>query len=112
VKTLPKSLVFLLIIIATVLISFAIGIWICTLQRSLKNESEYPWELHRKIGSVNIQCEQLLHTPSTSHFFVKTLDNGTTLIVASLDKRTGVVTAFALSASGRIATDSWYLKCQ
>ena len=111
-KASVKKFVWLMIAVAFVSLSFAIGRWSGSLQRSLKTESEYPWELHQKIGTVNIRCEQLLHNPSTNQFFVQPLENGTVLIVASLDKHTDVVTAFALSTSGRIATDSWSLECK
>lgn len=111
-KAPPKRLTWLIIAIAAMSLSFVIGRWSGSLQRSLGSEAEYPWELHRKIGSVNIQCEKLLNTPSIGRFYVQPLDDGATLIIASLDRHTGVVTAFALNASGRVATDTWPLECK
>jgi len=111
-KTPPKRLAWIIMAIAAVSLSFVVGRWSGALQENLKSEAEYPWELHRKIGSIDMPCEKLLNAPSIGRFYVQPLDNGATLIIASFDKPSGIVTAFALSASGRMATDTWPLECK
>jgi len=106
-----RTSAWLVVVIAAVSVSFVVGLWIGSLKRSLQSEVNYPWELHRKIGSVNIQCDQLLQVTSTGHFFVQSLDDGTTLVIASYDNPTKMVKAFALSSSGAIASDSWPMEC-
>lgn len=102
----------LVIAIAAIAASFAVGRWSGSLQTSLKQEADYPWELHRKIGSVDIQCDKLLKTPSVGQYFVQSIEGGTVLVIASFDKRTGMIKAFALDSSGRIASDSWPVDCK
>ena len=77
----------------------------------LKGESTYPWELHRKIGSVGVDCQTLSGTPGIGKFFVRSLDDGATLVVASMDSTRKMVTAFALNSAGEVASDSWPLEC-
>ena len=106
-----RTSAWLVVVIAAVSVSFVVGRWSGSLKRSLQSEVNYPWELHRKIGRVDIQCNQLLQSASTGHFFVQPLDDGTTLFIASYDNPTRMVKAFALSASGAIASDSWSMEC-
>jgi hypothetical protein len=106
-----RTSAWLVVVIAAVSVSFAVGRWSGSLKRSLQGEENYPWELHRKIGSVDIQCDQLLQTTSTGHFVVRLLDSGATLVIASYDNPTRMVKAFALSSSGAIASDNWPMEC-
>lgn len=108
----PRKLLWPIIAVIAVAVSFAAGRWSGSLAQSLKGESAYPWELHRKIGSVDIGCETLSGTPGTGKFFVRPLDDGATLVVASLDGSRKMVTAFALNTAGQVASDSWPLECK
>ena len=110
----PKKRTFALLVIAiaAVLVSFAVGCWSGSLKKSLESETDYPWALHRKIGNVDIQCDKLLKTPSVGNFFVQPIDGGTTLVIATFDKSTGMVKAFAVDSTGAIASDSWPLECK
>lgn len=108
---LTKRVAWLVISVVGVLLSFAVGRWSGSLQNSLKSEAGYPWDLHRKIGSVDLSCEKLLNKSSIGQFYVQSQDDGATLIVASFNKGSGTVIAFALSLSGRVATDKWPLEC-
>jgi hypothetical protein len=101
----------LLIGMAVASLAFVAGRWSGSLQQSLGMEASYPWDLHRKIGQAGIGCEILATKPSTGRFLVLPQDNGATLIVASFDRETGKVTAFALEGSGRMASDTWVLEC-
>jgi hypothetical protein len=101
----------LVVLIAAIFASFVVGRWNGSLKRSLQSEINYPWSLHQKIGSVDIQCDQLLQTTSIGHFFVQSLDDGATLIIAAYDNITKKVNAFALSSSGAVASDDWTMEC-
>lgn len=91
--------------------AFVAGRWSGSLQRSLGMEANYPWDLHRKIGQAGLGCETLTASPSSGRFHVRALDNGATLVVASFDRESGKVTAFAVESSGRMASDAWVARC-
>lgn len=107
-----KRFAWIAIVLTTVLISFVVGQWSGSLQRSLKSEADYPWELHRKIRSADIQCDKILRTPTFGRFYVQTVDDGATLVIATYDRRTGMITTSVIDTSGRFATDTWYLDCK
>lgn len=107
-----RTFTLLIIAIAAVSVSFAVGRWSGSLKKSLESETDYPWALHRKIGSVDIQCDKLLKTPSVGNFFVQSIDGGAALVIATFNKNTSTVKAFALDSTGAIASDSWPLECK
>lgn len=111
-STLKPSLTWLVVAVAALSGSFAVGRWSGALQQSLQSETTCPWELHRKIAQLDLQCEQLRSTQYAGQFYVQPIDNGATLIVAMLDVHEGKVRAFALDAVGRIASDTWALECK
>jgi hypothetical protein len=101
----------LLIGVTIASLAFVAGRWSGALQKSLGMEAGYPWDLHRKIGQAGIGCETLAAKPSSGRFHVLPQGNGATLIVASFDRETGKVTAFAIEGSGRMASDTWVVEC-
>lgn len=108
-----RAFVLLVIALAVISVSFAVGHWSGSLKTNLESEVNYPWALHHKIGDVNIQCDNLLKTPTVGDFFVQPIDDGATLVIATFDKREGIVKAFALDpATGAIAFDNWPLECK
>ena len=104
---------FIWIIFALVLLclAFFAGRWSESLQLSLRNEANYPWDLHKKLSNTDIQCSTLLTNGATGEFSVMPIENGDVLIIATYDNASGLVTAYAVDVSGRIATDSWILGC-
>ncbi|HEX5683709.1 MAG TPA: hypothetical protein VFY73_06690 [Ideonella sp.] len=100
-----------LIGVSALALAFLAGRWSEGLQTGLRQETDYPWDLHRKIGQAGIDCSLLSANPSAGRFRVRPLDDGATLIVASQDRSTGKVTAFALEGSGRMAADTWTADC-
>ncbi len=101
-----------LLVLAALWAAFLAGRWTGALGRSLKAEADYPWELQRKIGSVDLGCEQLLEPGEAGRFHVRALDGGETLVIATYDRETGMVSGYALNAAGAIASDSWPLDCK
>lgn len=81
------------------------------LQRSLQSEADYPWALHRRIAAANINCSKLLGAHPTAPWYVERLKPDNALLVARYDRDQQTVTAVALDAAGREATDSWPLEC-
>ena len=96
--------------------SYFAGRWSATLERSIKAENAYPWDLHRKIGGADLGCEAFrtatIAKSLGGKFVVQALDGGEILVLATRDPNSGKVTAFAFDASGRIATDYWPLECK
>lgn len=101
---------FVIIVVAVASLAFVLGRWSGSLRAGLRAESEYPWDLQRRIGAAAIDCEHL-QKPANGRFYVETLSAGDTLIVASFDAASQTVTASAIDASGRVATDSWTMDC-
>lgn len=110
-KLTKRDVFWVLSILIIALISFTFGYWISSLNRSLQMESSYPWELHRKIGSVDITCKNLRKTPPNNFLVLPFEDDNTSTIIASYDANKMLVHAFAISTSGEIATDNWLLEC-
>ncbi len=102
----------LLIGVVIASLAFVAARWSGSLKQSLAMEAGYPWDLHRKIGQAGIGCETLAASPSSGRFHVLPQENGATLIVATHDRGTGKVTAFAIESSGRMASDTWVAECR
>jgi hypothetical protein len=111
-KAFSKTVILSFVAFAMIAIAFLAGRWSGSIQQSLRSEAEYPWKLHRKIGSADLRCENLLNNLSSGRFYIQSLDDGSALVVASLDRGTSIVTAFALDVSGHFATDTWSLDCK
>jgi hypothetical protein len=109
---LSKRVAGVIITVSLVALSFGLGRWSAALQKGLEDEARYPWELHRKLALVELRCETPLNAAATGRFYVQPEDDGATLIVSTFDRGTGMVTAFALGTSGRVAMDSWPLDCK
>lgn len=80
------------------------------LQRGLKMEANYPWDLHRRIAAASIDCAKLRESPF-GPWYVEQLAPDDVLIVARYDAPQQMVTAVALDPLQREATDSWPLEC-
>lgn len=110
-----KKVVALILLILFSTVSYFAGRWTTTLEQSIKAESDYPWDLHRKIGRADLGCEAFrsaaIAKPFGGKFVVQPLDSGAILVLATRDPNSSKVTAFAFDASGRIATDYWPLDC-
>ena len=106
-----KKYIWIVFVLVLLCLAFVAGRLSETLQASLLSEASYPWDLHRKIAVVDIQCNTLLAETALGKFFVKPVDDGATLIIATFDETNGLVTAHAIDVTGRIATDSWILVC-
>ena len=100
-----------LLILAGVFSGFMGGRWAGRLQSSLNAEANYPWDLHKKIGAIDINCKKLVSAPRTGNFIVEAIDAGNTLIVISFNRSDSRVTASILDSRGRYAIDSWTLEC-
>ena len=111
-KNISKKYTWHLAVLILIVLAFFVGHWSGALQMSLQNESAYPWNLHKKIANINIQCDALYSESNTGNFYVKSIDNGSILIVATLDRSTDAVIAYALDTEGNVASDSWQLSCQ
>ena len=92
-------------------VAFVVGRWTGGWQRSLRAEATYPWDLHRKIGSLDIDCNRLLASSETGEFITDTIDNGTTFAVVHFNRSSGLVRASLVDSAGRYATDSWTMDC-
>ena len=92
-------------------LAFFVGRWSESLQMSLNSEASYPWDLHKKISSIDIQCNTWRADALTGKFSVKPIDDGSALIIATYDNASDLVTAYAVDVSGHIASDSWALVC-
>lgn len=97
---------------AIVIGSFLLGRISGTLQESLAEEQSYPWALHRKIAKLAISCESFRPTRDSDRFIVQPADDGKTLLIAVLNTELKSVAAFAVSDSGKLASDSWSLECK
>lgn len=111
-----KKTVALILLILFSAVSYFAGRWSTTLEQSIKAENDYPWDLHRKIGSANLGCEAFrtaaIDKSFGGKFVVQPLDSGAVLVLATRDSNSSKVTAFSFDASGRIATDYWSLDCK
>lgn len=111
-KTVNRKIGLLLMILAGLIGAFLSGRWAGRLQYSVDAEATYPWDLHRKIGSLDITCDKLLSAPRTGNFVVEAMDAGSTLAVVFFDRSDGRISASVLDSKGRYATDSWTLECK
>lgn len=107
-----KNLTLKLGVLVLVLGSFALGHWVASLRSALSSEADYAWDLHRKIGTANLQCGKFMPANLNGRFYVQSLDDGSTLMVASFDESKAQVQAFVLDVHGRFASDAWPLACR
>ncbi len=107
-----KKFVWPLIVILLVIGSFLIGRWSGLVQTNLTLEKNYPHVLHKKLANIDLGCESLKVLPTYGKFFVQTIDGGDTLLLATWQKNSGEIKAFALSSNGEQASDSWRVECK
>lgn len=91
--------------------SFALGRWSGVLKTSLEQEANYPWELHKKLSSIDTTCEALRMAPKIGMFIIHATDGGETLLITVANEKTKTVSSFAVSSSGKVASDSWPIEC-
>ena len=108
---LSKRLLWVIGCVVIAVASFAFGRWSGALKESLEREASYPWVLHKKISGIDTTCEALRTAPKVGKFIVQTTDGGETLLIATTNEKTKIVSAFALSSSGQVASDSWPIDC-
>jgi hypothetical protein len=77
----------------------------------LSEESEYAWDLHRKIGSAGIVCQSFAATGPFGSFHVTPVDGGAALMVAAFDRKKSQARAVVVDQSGRFASEAWPLEC-
>ncbi len=107
-----KRIAFVAGLLVAMAASFILGRWSGALKGSLEREASYPWALHKKLSSLDARCEALRKPPTVGRFFVQPADNGETLLIATLNDRTGTVNAFAVNSAGQLASDSWPVECK
>ena len=97
---------------AITVVAFAFGRWTGALKESLSHEASYPWALQRKIASINAACKNFQTSPKLGKFIVQSTDDGETLLIATTNDKDKTIYAFAISAAGQIASDSWPSECK
>lgn len=98
--------------IPIVVVAFAFGRWSGALKESLGREASYPWLLHKKISSIDTTCEAFRTSPKVGKFIVQATDSGETLLIAVNNGKTKTITAFVLSSTGQVASDSSMSECK
>lgn len=96
---------------AGLVLAFFTGRVTAGLERSLQNEADYPWALHRRIAAAGLDCAKLLKARPTSPWYVERLGPDNALVVARYDREQQMVSAVALDVAGREAADRWPLEC-
>ncbi len=101
-----------LLLLTGLLSAFVAGRWTGRLQSSLSAEANHPWDLQKKIGSMDFNCEKLVSAPRAGNFVIETTDAGSTLVVVFFNRSDSRVIASVLDSGGRYATDSWAIECK
>jgi hypothetical protein len=100
------------VVCIAVIAAFVAGRWTGRLSASLGQEAAYPWDLHRKLSQMNMNCDRLKDKPDKGAFYLHSADNGNTLMAAVRAPSGDAIHLFAADALGRTATDTISAQCR
>lgn len=101
-----------LLLVCTVAASFYLGRFTAKLDTGLSSEANYPWDLHKKIAELNVDCGKPSNGEKIGDFLVEPVTAIRAVGIVSYDISKHMIQASIVDRNGRFATDSWPLDCQ